>query len=922
MSAAHNTTGRGKHRRHESSVAGGLSWDLTAAYARYIGRVGALALALGVGVAVATGGTGLAAAQTDSSSDSTGADAQTQASTSPDGATANAGSDTSQHSEGDDSADGADISDTDVDDQAGTALATSGVDTSTNDAGQSTDTGEETASGDDGSKADDVLDGGHESGGHDSGSAPDNSGVAVDEVNEDSDDQVPEPVLSTGGYQVVQDSGGDGSGSAALRHLRVARGGENTPRTDVDENAAPRLMAASVVEDAPAPNPVQSLLAIPGAAISVATTLVSAVLSPFLAPGPSTPAEPPFLWALLGWVNREIQRTFFNRTPNAGVDEVTTSEDGAKVIDVLTNDTDGDDDELTVTEVTQPINGTVTINDDGTLTYTPKANFSGADTFTYTVSDSESRWHIHGLAGLLGGLFGGDGGHTATGTVNVTVTAVNDAPVAVDDTADTPEDAAVTINVLANDSDIDGDALTVASGDPRVVVNADNTITFTPAANSTGTQTFTYTVSDSKGGADDGAVTVTVSAVNDAPMANTDSYTTAEDTALTIHAPGVLGNDTDVDGDDLSVSVIGIPAHGGVTVNADGSFTYTPTMDYNGDDEFSYTVTDGSLTSSTTVKITVTPVNDAPVAVDDTADTPEDAPVTINVLANDSDVDGDALTVASGDPRVVVNADNTITFTPTATGVQTFGYTVSDGHGGSDTATVSVTVSTVVQPGIVINGPTDIDPNTEQRTYQVTATGLDTSTLTLSADPQHGFFVDNGDGTFTYKPDREFVKTLAPIPGQVPVGTTGSDTFTVTATDASGKRATADVTATIHYINNPPILQTFIDKDGTPDDPRVIGHFVFDAVDQNGDPVTMSLMPKLERPAKGTLEYFPDTKTFIFTPTPEARAAASVPGAPFNDIQVQMQVSITDGFRNGTVNTGISLFIAPLLAADSGVIVE
>src|SRR6185295_12313995 len=141
-----------------------------------------------------------------------------------------------------------------------------------------------------------------------------------------------------------------------------------------------------------------------------------------------------------------------------------------------------------------------------------------------------------------------------------------------------------------------------------------------------------------------GTVTVTVSAVNDAPMATDDAATTAEDAPVSI---AVLANDTDLDGDSLSVSGVGAAAHGTATANADGTVTYTPAANYSGPDSFTYTVSDGhGGTATGTVTITVSAVNDAPAATDDAATTPEDTPVSIPVLANDTDLDGDSLVVS------------------------------------------------------------------------------------------------------------------------------------------------------------------------------------------------------------------------------------------------------------------------------------
>ena len=402
--------------------------------------------------------------------------------------------------------------------------------------------------------------------------------------------------------------------------------------------------------------------------------------------------------------------TGVNDAPMAGNDAATTAEDTAVTIAVLANDSDLDGDSVWTSGVGTPLHGTATINVDGTITYTPAANYGGPDSFTYTVSDEQ------------------DG--ISTATVAITVTAVDDEPVAANDTATTAEDTAVSIAVLANDTDADGDLLAfVIIGDVAhgaAVVGANGTITYTPAANYNGTDSFTYTLSDGHGGMATAAVSVTVTPVNDGPTAADDAATTAEDTAVTIP---VLANDSDPDGDSLSVSAVTAPQHGTVAVNADGTLTYTPAANYSGPDTFSYTVQTGAValewddssnpavegykihygtqpgvytsvidvgpylggvvhglvtgqesyfsvgayvanvegplsvevsyvvvndpeagpeTSATaTVTVMVVTANDGPVAVDDAATTAEDTAVSIAVLANDSDLDGDTLTVSA-----------------------------------------------------------------------------------------------------------------------------------------------------------------------------------------------------------------------------------------------------------------------------------
>ncbi|MCU0785444.1 MAG: Ig-like domain-containing protein, partial [Verrucomicrobia bacterium] len=195
----------------------------------------------------------------------------------------------------------------------------------------------------------------------------------------------------------------------------------------------------------------------------------------------------------------------------------------------------------------------------------------------------DMRFQIHGFP------------HSDIATVTLTVTPVNDAPLANDDSTNTLEDVSVTIPVLANDSDVEGSPLTLtgASTTNGTAIISGTKIVFTPATNFSGLAVFTYTVSDGVN-ASTGNVTVVVSPVNDAsPVAVNDTYTTPEDVPLTIAAPGVLSNDTDVDGDALTAALVSNVSNGSLSLNPDGSFTYTPSPDYFGSDSFAYRVSDG-----------------------------------------------------------------------------------------------------------------------------------------------------------------------------------------------------------------------------------------------------------------------------------------------------------------------------------------
>jgi large repetitive protein len=198
----------------------------------------------------------------------------------------------------------------------------------------------------------------------------------------------------------------------------------------------------------------------------------------------------------------------------------------------------------------------------------------------------------------------------------VTLIFENRAPVANNDSYTTAEDAVLTVGapgVLGNDTDVDGDTLSavLVTGPPRGVLtlNANGSFTYRPNTNFFGIDTFTYRAHDTKTNSDIATVTITVTPVNDPPVANNDSFSVTSDTVLTVSAPGVLGNDTDVENDPLTSVLVNGPASGTLTLNANGSFTYTPNTNFHGTDSFTYRAHDGQTSSApATVTITVVPV--------------------------------------------------------------------------------------------------------------------------------------------------------------------------------------------------------------------------------------------------------------------------------------------------------------------------
>lgn len=275
-----------------------------------------------------------------------------------------------------------------------------------------------------------------------------------------------------------------------------------------------------------------------------------------------------------------------NTAPVAGNDNTSTNEDTAVTVSVLANDSDANGDALTVSVLTGATKGSLVVNANNTITYTPTANTNGLDSFTYQVND-------------------GHGG-TVSATVSLTVNAVNDAPVAANDSATTNEDTATILSVKSNDTDIDGDTLAVSvltnPTHGAVVVNADNTISYTPTANYYGADSFTYQVNDGHGGTASASVSLTVNSLNDAPIAFDDVFSGTQNTNIIGNLLSNNGNglDSDIDGDALSVTAQTFAtAHGSVVISANGGFTYTPTTGYSGSDTFNYTLSDGHGGSDT-----------------------------------------------------------------------------------------------------------------------------------------------------------------------------------------------------------------------------------------------------------------------------------------------------------------------------------
>ena len=475
-------------------------------------------------------------------------------------------------------------------------------------------------------------------------------------------------------------------------------------------------------------------------------------------------------------------RQYSNRFPIAHDDSASVTEGQAASIDVLANDSDPDGDPLAISAVTAAAHGVTSIN--GThIAYTPTAGYTGSDSFRYTVSDGR--------------------GGSATATVTITLAArANQAPVARNDAATTSFGQAVTIDVLANDTDADGDALSILDAGValhgRVAIGG-RSIVYTPVSGFDGSDHFTYTIGDGHGGSATAVVTITVTPRPDrAPIAQDDAASTAFGQAISID---VLGNDSDPDGDTLRLVSVTVPLHG-TAAKVGNSVLYTPAAGFAGVDTFRYAISDGRGGSATAaVSVTVAAQPDrAPVAVDDAATTPLGQAVTIAVLANDSDADGDALSIVGVTAPALGSAvisGTTIVYTPTAAGaaVDRFSYTISDGRGGSASANVVVTITPAPNRPPVAVDDAATTPVGQPLSIAVLANDSDPdgdplSIVNVTAAASGSVAIAGNSVVYT------------PFPRSVP----GTDRFTYTISDGRGGSATANVVVTLTPApNQPPV---------------------------------------------------------------------------------------------------------------------
>ncbi len=499
-----------------------------------------------------------------------------------------------------------------------------------------------------------------------------------------------------------------------------------------------------------------------------------------------------------------VEVIHINLAPIAENDSYNATEDQELIITapgVLSNDFDSDayPSDLSSHLISGPSNGSLLLNTTGAFIYTPDPDFYGVDSFVYQAFDGMN--------------------YSSNTTVIINVSNINDAPIAIDDSYEMLEDTVFqnfSVSVLDNDIDSDNQStdLTATLVDSvsygNLTFYENGSFVYTPNPDFYGVDTFLYQAFDGLNYSEVATVTLNVENVNDAPVAYNDSYSTSENTLLTVNEPGVLENDIDIDSPDLSAVQLLGPYHGSLTFYDDGSFEYLPNTGFYGYDSFSYQAYDGNLGSNiANVTIYVNDSNEHPIAFDDSYLGMEDSWLNVSapgVLANDSDPDNGpqslttSLKTKASHGTLSLNADGSFSYLPNEnyTGSDSFSYYAFDGINYSNEATVTLSIENINDAPVANDNlyNTDEDINLTVQAPGVLSNDFDAEsqvadlTAVLQTTVSHGILSFSSNGSFEYVPNPNYF---------------GVDTFTYQAYDGINYSNNATVTIVINSVNDHPI---------------------------------------------------------------------------------------------------------------------
>ncbi|WP_102306000.1 tandem-95 repeat protein [Vibrio cyclitrophicus] len=484
-----------------------------------------------------------------------------------------------------------------------------------------------------------------------------------------------------------------------------------------------------------------------------------------------------------------------NDPPVAGPTSYTVDEDSVLTFNetqVLLNASDIEGDVQLVEINYDGPDGIFSINGDGTCSFAPNENFNGQVQLDVTIQDE-------------------DGAQVDT-HITVDVLPINDVPVSGDLAYSVEEDGSITLSqeqLLSQANDVDGDDLTASNlmvdGDATVTANDDGSFTITPDANFNGDIDLTFDIND---GVDTLVATadLTVNPVNDLPQPQDQAFSIGEDGVLNFTDEDLLTGATDIDGDDLSVEgVTYTGADGVLTDNGDGSYSFAPNENFNGDVNFSFDVSDGTDTVQANIDVSVTPENDPPVAGSTSYTVHEDNSITISdeqLLANSSDIEGevaiDSVAYTGADGVLEDNGNGTYTFSPNENfnGEVSLDVVVTDEEGATEATTAGISVLEVNDPPVAgstsytVHEDNSITISNEQLLANSSDIEGEFAIDSVAYSGADGVFEDNGNGTYTFSPNENF---------------NGEVSLDVVVTDEEGATEATTAGVTVLEVNDPPV---------------------------------------------------------------------------------------------------------------------
>jgi hypothetical protein len=523
-----------------------------------------------------------------------------------------------------------------------------------------------------------------------------------------------------------------------------------------------------------------------------------------------------------------------NDFPIINSETFSTPEDTPLSGSVSSNDNDVDGNTISYTANYNNLNGVFSLQSNGAFTFIPALNYSGTVSIPYTGCDASNA--------------------CAQATLTLTITAVNDRPIANNINLSTNEEVAITVNLTQNSSDAEILPLSFTVFNPSngtVSVSSSGNALFTPAINYNGPAGYSYIACDVQGLCDTAQVAITVVAINDAPVAGADVFNVIEDQAI---SGNLALNDSDPENSLLSFSMLNLPASGNLVINANGTFNYSPALNFNGNISATYQLCDSQNACSTgNITFVIAPLNDSPVASDGAVTINEDQPVTLNLISLVSDADNSIFTFSTLSPSIGSLSANSgvVQYQPAPNffGTDAFQFIVCDPGGACDTAVYNIVILAVNDGPSPVN---DVFGLVEDVSFSGSVASNDVNpdnaTLIFSTvnQPASGSVAMQSNGNFIYTPD---------------INVNGVFSFIYQAC-ANGFCSNATVILNIAPTYDFPVAVT--DEINTLINNAVTGSIAFNDSEPDGDPLIYSIVSSTTNgvftlSASGAYSYTPNT---------------------------------------------------------------